>query len=226
MRIIRFEGREIPFDTRYQDPDYLAFLERAAEENEKAAKRRNERITVVATVSGVVISLCAAGAAIWSSYEAHRTRIEDERPFVAAELAPQDAPPDQIEKVAIIKSFGRTPALKVSTVCLLSPTEDNVHWKELDSTESSDTFQFERVDGFPYMLPNEQEVIQCPESLAPRRPVIDRTLFTIYGRVKYQSMTGQKYETPFCLTRYKSSTSDSVKTRICSDAEKPFPPLR
>jgi hypothetical protein len=159
MLFVRFDDKEIPFATRFQDPQYLAFLEHLAQENEKSIKERNERITLVATVLGVAISLCAAGAALWASYEAHATRIEDERPFIGAELAPPDAPADEINKAAIIRSFGKTPALKVSTVCLLSPTEGNVHWKDLDSIEDNKTFQFDKVDGFPYRLPNQRELI-------------------------------------------------------------------
>ena len=226
MLFVRFDGKEIPFATRFQDPQYLAFLEHIAEENEKSIKKRNERITLVATVLGVVISLCAAGAAFWSSYEAHETRIEDERPFIGAELAPPDASAEQINKTAIIKSFGKTPALKVRTVCLLSPTEENVHWKYLDPLKDNQTFQFDKLDSFPYMLPNHQELVQCPESLAPQTSVIDQTLFTIYGRVTYQSMSGQEYETPFCLTRYKSVTSGSIKIKSCNAVVEPFPDLR
>jgi hypothetical protein len=226
MLFVRFDGKEIPFATRFQDPQYLAFLEHLADENEKSIKKRNERITLVATVLGVAISLFAAVAAFWASSEAHATRIEDERPFVGVELAPPNAPPDEINKTAIMRSFGKTPALKVSSVCLLSPTEENVHWKNLDSVKDSKIFQFDKVDSFPYMLPNQQELIECPESLAPQQPVIDRTLFTIYGRVKYKSMNGYEYETPFCLTRYKSLTSDGTKVRSCNEVAEPFPALR
>jgi hypothetical protein len=108
MLFVRFDGKEIPFTTRFQDPQYLVFLEHVAEENEKSIKKRNERITLVVTVLGVPISLCAAAAAFWASYEAHATRIEDERPFIGVELALRDAPAAEINKTAdAVLHFGR-----------------------------------------------------------------------------------------------------------------------
>lgn len=49
-------------------------------------KERIDRATLVVGVASTFVAVVAAAAALWTGYEAHKTRIDDERPFVGVDL--------------------------------------------------------------------------------------------------------------------------------------------
>lgn len=87
-----------------------------------------DRISLRVTIASTVVAVIAAIAGVWTGYEAHQTRIEDERPFIAVDFTPDPttAQMDLIDQLHFfdthLVSTGRTPARKVQFTCGMIPT--------------------------------------------------------------------------------------------------------
>ena len=211
MRFLRFEGKEIPLDmSRYDNPDYMAFLERIGLEHEKAEKKRNDRLMVIATLVGVVIALAAASAGLWSGYEAHQARIEDERPYVRVEFSgikgegfTIDSPNGGGESTwdtpaphVTLDAFGKSPAVNVVVqgTCKPGSTPENF-------------FPGANPTVFGIMFPQEKREAFCPQIIPElgKEPIS----LTYWGIVYYRDIQERRYQTPYCFT-YVSSKPPSI----------------
>ena len=205
MLFIQYDGKEIPFDTRMADTEYLAFLERIQVERELAIKKRNERITVVSTVLGVVVGLAAAGAAFWAGYEAHKTRVEDERPYVMTGFGGMDDETFITGRTAIGKRpaphvtlsvFGKSPAVNI---------EMYAHCSVDNSEEPTPTFDWKRpIESEPAIFPGKSKTYYCKEIMnIPQTESPPPVRFQ--GRIEYHDLSKHLYKTPFCFLYYAGS---------------------
>jgi hypothetical protein len=122
----------------------------------QAQKEHNDKSTLRVTLGGTAVAVIAALAALWSGYEAHKTRIEDERPFRAIDFKliegppraplPFETPPFDISIVA----FGKTPAENVSLRCSFDNSVDEpIKW---------DASIYHIRSNYPYILPGRSEL--------------------------------------------------------------------
>jgi hypothetical protein len=203
MKILSYDGKEIPFDpSRFDNPDYIAFLERIQVEHEKAEKKRNERLLVIVGIASAIIALAAAGAAWWTGYEAHLTRVEDERPYLRVRFSGvenmqvhtiKSESHNLDEPVIEISAFGKTPAtgVIVNAQCL---STTRLHLLDPDRSR---TFPIERVPGT--IFPTESMKIPCFDDYTA--PHLGSEELVFHGIVTYTDLGGRRYETPFCYIR-------------------------
>jgi hypothetical protein len=166
--------------------------------HEQQYKQHLDSLTFRVTLASTVVAVLAALAALWSGYEAHKTRIDDERPFIAVDVVPVSETPSELGPPAIntISAFGKTPArnIKVSCISYPDPLESRIQWK---SVTSPDNVQY------PFLLPSRSIRILCPLSKLEHDSYNPSTLYPYYtelGIVEYSGANNDKYLTPFCVT--------------------------
>jgi hypothetical protein len=151
----------------------------------KSIDSANLRVTIASTFVAVV----AAAAAIWSGYEAHQTRIDDERPFITPGPAEQ-LHPSPFVRIQIMNN-GKSAAKKVHAICVnaVETPGSEVQWRpELPGAPSN----------FPFLLPTTWVKFNCP--LTSQNNLPDRGTAVELGVVEYQDVRGNRYQTPFCYT--------------------------
>jgi hypothetical protein len=162
-----------------------------------------DRISLRVTIASTVVAVIAAIAAIWTGYEAHQARIEDERPFIAADFTP-DPTTAQMELMVQLHFFethliatGRTPARKVQFSCGMMPVSTGeliFKWP----LQGLDPRQFTTL---PYLLPNHSQRVPCeqvPNSAYPKT-YDGVTALVRLGQITYQDQHSHHYCTPFCV---------------------------
>lgn len=138
------------------------------------------------TLASTVVAIVAAFAAFWSAFEAHQTRVEDARPFIAVEVKSLDSD-DLRTRAVTLSTFGKTPAMYVNASCK-SMLKVNEAW---DWTNVATNANKEYI---PYILPDRKETMLCPtENLAAEG------FWVVLGLVRYQDIEGRQYQTPFCF---------------------------
>jgi hypothetical protein len=158
-------------------PHMLPSLRRVREVREKAEKKRNERIMLMTTIAGVAISIAAAGAALWTGYEAHETRRNDERPFVAVDASTeipqamqfasnqQFSPGELLPLQTVVTAFGKSPSERIHITCAIVADNPGVEWKQ--------TKTFAKWD-FAFLLPSPQRNRKMLTS--PTSNLVSRTI--------------------------------------------------
>jgi hypothetical protein len=189
-------------------------------------RARENRTNLTITLVSTFVAIMAAGAAFWSGYEAHKTRLDDERPFVAVDTSPDT---DNVKMPLRdrnhflpmrVSSFGKTPARNVRLVCVL--TEDNdatpILWppKNLPKDPALTV---------PYILPTRGVNTNCPVIF---NSVPDQTTNTAgmirLGYVEYDDERGTHYVTPFCTLIYSQPQTPTAGSP-CPDNHG-LPPLK
>lgn len=195
------------------------------EQRERARQRRMNLLTIYVTITSTVIALAAAAAAFWSGYEAHKTRIEDERPFLAVEITTlaSDAPsflvyngdesPDGPILTTILAS-GKSAARNVRVTCatLLRDQRYKVLWKDIDPKIG--------VRHFPFILPSRSAIIACPVQKATAQDWASTNaapywVGTQLGLVQYTGTDKTEYQTPFCFDIKVRSTDNYMSVQPC-----------
>ena len=75
-------------------------------EHDNRYREHSDRITFRVTLLSIFIAFLAAAAAIWTGYEAHKTRINDQRPFIAVDISIKDPEPNT-KSVNALTTAGR-----------------------------------------------------------------------------------------------------------------------
>jgi hypothetical protein len=160
------------------------------------------RRTLFITTASVVVAVVAALAALWSGYEAHRTRIDDERPYISA-VPSKD--PNQINFAVVLQASGRSPALNVRLACLATVQPDIADWKKI---ENDSDLGNDRVQQNVYLIPGQKMLRACAFS-----EYVKSYDSVVYGVVLYEDSSHDQYETPFCNRVYTSqqTTAPCVK---------------
>jgi hypothetical protein len=170
--------------------------EEGQQAREQAQKEHNDKLMFRVTLASTVVAVIAAIAALWSGYEAHQTRVSDERPFLAVDFKQDDSgtssnpdslfPAFQMSLVA----FGKTPAKQVQVRCEMQiDNEKKMVW---DNGYGYKKFSF------PYILPSRSVLIFCPLKDWPDSQKGDIRNYVILGVAKYEDETKREYLTPFC----------------------------
>jgi hypothetical protein len=149
------------------------------------------------TFASVAVAVIAACAAVWSCYEAHETRVEDERPYILTEFAGFKAesthdlaPPNSkaIETSSLtphikLDVFGKAPAIEVIVLssCSYSTGAD------LQTERQSE------IEGVGFIFPAENRTISCKPARKPYSSV------KIFGVVSYTDVHHGDYKTPYCF---------------------------
>lgn len=151
------------------------------------------------TIASVLITAIAAAAAVWTGYEAHTARLNDERPFLAVE--PNIGAYVYSEPLRL-QAYGRTPSINIRLKCSYAPIDaETLDWL---SKEKADGPDLKRYD---YLFPGEKEDIGCAE---PKDETLKRVSI-VFGNVFYQSQSGKNFQSPFC---YVISAIIGKETRV------------
>jgi hypothetical protein len=171
--------------------------------------KANMRITLVSTLVAVI----AAGAGLWTAYEARQSRIEDERPFIAVDFAPEPDEanlPHLVDKLHFFNtqlvSTGRSPARQIQFLCgMISPPRDGpagLKWP----LAGLDARQFITL---PYLLPGHTQQVSCQQvpNFADPEKNEDITALIRLGQVNYQDQYAKSYCTPFCVVIHERGSA-------------------
>lgn len=155
---------------------------------------------------GTIIAVIAALTAIWSSYEAHLSRLEDERPYVKVEYsalaherfldgAPHPSPlggfGDGMVPHIKLTIFGKTPALNISidSDCIEGLANDHPAHPTNDVS-------------YGMLFPSESGDSYCSRYLSGLQPDGSSQLTYLleyWGMVHYRDIDGHDHQTPFCF---------------------------
>jgi hypothetical protein len=153
-------------------------------------KKSIEDATLRVTIASTFIAVIATAAAIWSGYEAHQTRIDDERPFITPATAEQ-LPPSPFRRIQI-NNNGKSAAKNVHAICVsgVETPGSQVQWHpELPGAPGNN---------FPFLLPTTWVKFNCP--LTAQNDLPNSGMAVELGVVEYEDVTGNRYQTPFCYT--------------------------
>lgn len=196
MLNVQYDGKEIPFEGRLQNPDYLAFLEKCQEERERTEERGWAKLNARSAFLSAVIAVVAAGAAVWTVVEAHLTRVNDERPFLAVDVHKETVQNAQFgsndHPISIdVVAFGKSPSLNMHGSC------ETFHVPISDKRSFSSTG---KEFSTSYLLPSRMTSLICPYVITGKESDSDRDPLRIIGYVEYSddSMWKKDYATPFC----------------------------
>jgi len=171
-----------------------------AKREEQIQKAHNDRIALIVTLTSTMVAIVAAFAAVWSGYEAHVTRIEDERPFIAVDItdsveSSQPSITDFFPAHARIVGFGKTPAENLVATCAIVPRsrETKISWSPKN--------QYPKLT-FPFVLPSRSLPLPCTIAGDPKTTgatgAPGQFQYIEFGVVEYQDDAGRAYQTPFC----------------------------
>ena len=145
------------------------------------------------TLTGTAIAIVAALTGIYTGYDAHQARLDDERPFlnVGFETPAKGEPPIPGILDIRTKAEGKSPAKDVSVLCVIAL--DTVPPRDWSTSGLS-------ADTFPFLLPGQWVKPKCSLGAGydPKNPPINATIVAM-GSVQYED-TRKQYSTPFCFT--------------------------
>lgn len=186
------------------DPTELAAYERRlkCEAQDHRQKEHNDKLTFRVTLASTIIAVIAALAALWAGYEAHQTRVEDERPFIAVDATP-DIPQalkfhsnenmiagQMIPLQTLVTAFGKSPSEQIHVTCATVADNPGTQWKP-----AKDYAEWH----FVYLIPSRSGEIGCPYvGPASTRPPHADITFIQFGVAEYENESGSKFRTPFC----------------------------
>jgi hypothetical protein len=191
--------------------------------NERRYKQHLDKITFRITVASTVIALLAAGAAFWSGWEAHKARVDDERPFVNVtplNVDGDDQPLRTIIDARVAALASRSPARNVLLTCITAVDTPQApvlwHPEKLPVTRT-----------YSDILPDVWARGACPPE--PGFIPTDDAHIIQLGTVQYEDEEHTHYLTPFCFT-YKPVPQNSDPRRkadvaLC-DKDRGLPDLK
>jgi hypothetical protein len=145
------------------------------------------------TFASTFVAVLATAAAFWAAYEAHKARVDDERPFIAVDTTPGQSPDSYYFETKIV-AFGKSPARRVSITCDFVSDDESwnmtVPWKPTKSTPSA---------YYPYLLPGRSLTLDCGPLHSTRGEAMEDERVEL-GVVSYYDEKGNHYQTPFCVT--------------------------
>jgi hypothetical protein len=168
----------------------------ALKKEELVQKEHNDKMLIRVTLLGAFVALVVGFAGFWAADEAHITRINDERPFLAVDVDNETAKVAEFGSLEHpfyinVNSTGKSPALRIHGSCetIRKPIKDHTKFKSLGQ-------EFESS----YSLPSRSTMLLCPaleegtESKQVNEPV------TVFGYVKYTDdlKEDDRFSTPFC----------------------------
>jgi hypothetical protein len=150
-----------------------------------------ERQNLLVTIASTVVAVAAAVAAFWSSYEAHKARIDDERPTLIANIVSRLTPTYPFKRIEV-ENIGKSPAMKIQVYCKTMFESDNGEstWRPEDMQGTKDTFA--------YLYPGIFVDVNCPQA-ASYTPGAAGAVVQL-GIIQYQGSRGDSYQSPFCYT--------------------------
>lgn len=176
----------------------------------KRMKEQIDRSMLVVTVASTIVAVVAAAAAVWTGYEAHKTRVADERPFVAVDISVKNPEPNAKSvyglTTANLVAFGKSPAFKLNISCEIipDPSERDV-WSPASTTAYT----------IPFILPSRsQRIYICPLVEPQRVRDFYGATFIVLGLATYEDESGNNYRTPFC-TRFGFASDKTVVAELC-----------
>lgn len=187
-------------------------------ESRKSLKERLDQAGFRVTLASTVVAVVAAIAALWSGYEAHKTRVQDERPFLAVDVVPPGKD-DVVIPVTPLNSnarthvvaFGKTPAKDIHVTCAsVRQNAPAAMWKPNAHYSSS---------RFTYILPGRFVEIFCSMQTDP--PVDTTAPEFELGLVQYRGEDGTSYQTPFCYQFIQFGSSPLVIRQCTEDHGQP-----
>ena len=181
------------------------------DERDRRVKEHNDKILIRVTLFGVIVGL----AGWWGAWEAHKTRINEERPFIGVEV------PAVAERTAsVLKVSGKTPALRVHVLCETVQREEQINWDNLGRDDQNSSHQY------PYFLPTDSQEFSCfvPQNL-DYQPALGENTKYVYGVIKYDQDNGDRHQTPFCVKKTISADGSSVTIDHCGFAENKEPEI-
>lgn len=175
---------------------------------EKAQKEHNDRIALTVTLLSTFVAVVAAVAGVWSGLEAHKTRIEDERPYLSFRVLKDS---DKEGPLRII-GLGKSPSLQVHISCLFGD-RDNIDWHSIDKVSFRSFFQV--------VMPGDTFSASC---MAAEKPSAGTA---VYGLIQYQDAEHHQYQTPFCYEYFGETPAESIYVAPCPEGPmKAAPPFR
>ena len=179
------------------------------------APRKNvlERENLFVTVASTVVAVAAAVAAYWSSYEAHKARVDDERPTLIAEPIDRVTPTYPYKRIKI-KNIGKSSATNIQVICksVFESGSAATAWQSADLHAHADTF--------PYLYPTIWVAEDCPVAATGYTPGATGRVVEL-GVIRYLDVKGDSYLSPFCLTFDLSGAQIDVQhldVHECADA--------
>src|ERR1700742_3650594 len=88
-------------------------------------KESIERRTLVVAIASFVVAVAATGAAFWSSWEAHKTRVNEERPILKTIYIPDNLAPAQFVRIQIT-NIGKSAAKDIRVRCASTIDDPNL----------------------------------------------------------------------------------------------------
>jgi hypothetical protein len=164
-------------------------------------KAHNDKAMLRITIASTLVAVIAAFGALWTGYEAHQTRIHDERPFVAIDASPdipeamkfaneQMNPGDIMPLQTLVTAFGKSPSERIHVACAVVADNPGVKWNP-----TKDYGQWD----FVYLLPSRSGEIACPYIGSPIiQPKHEGITFVQFGVAEYHDVSGNTFRTPFC----------------------------
>jgi hypothetical protein len=189
------------------------------------------KLSTWVTVISAIIAVISAVGAIWSSLEAHETRIEDERPFLAVDVTPR--PLDEPDPKAPVQpwrkdtfeskitAYGKTPALSARLLCAKVIVTGKPHiWDE----KANHYFSVK----VPYVLPARSSWMDCAYPDLEQQSVPDAQSIAEFGVLRYKSLSGEPYTTPFCEQISGNGTKNTTVSPCLEDSKivSGLPPLK
>jgi hypothetical protein len=175
---------------------------------EKAQKEHNDRIAFKVTWLSTFVAVVAAVAAVWSGLEAHKARIEDERPYLSFSVLKDSNKEGPLR----ITGLGKAPSLQVHISCVFGD-RDNVNWHAIDSVSDKSFFQV--------VMPGDTFSASC---MAAEKQSAGTA---VYGLIQYQDAEHHEYQTPFCYEYFGETPAESIYVDPCPEGPmKAAPPFR
>jgi hypothetical protein len=155
-------------------------------------KKRIERASFWVTVASTVVAVAAAGAAIYSAYEARETRIEDERPSVMADHLPDQKVGASSPFLRIqVQNKGKSTAKNIRVSCrnVFEIPASPAQWNP-ETAPSTETYR--------YFQPTKWVRLSCANPDGGNPPANAKAVEL--GIITYQDLDDREYVTPFCVT--------------------------
>ena len=162
-------------------------------------KEKLDRAIFHVTLASSFVAVVAALAALWSGYEAHKTRVDDERPFLAVDVAPPGSKEAVVPGTFLsptlrthVVAFGKSPSRKIIVTCAQIRVSDlkSATWKWEPSKAYS-------TAAFPFLLPGRSAEIAC--AMLPSSGNGSVPAQFEFAVVQYEDEAQRAYQTPFCF---------------------------
>jgi hypothetical protein len=199
--------------------------------NATLQKEHNDKALVRITAASVFVTLIVAGASIWMGFEAHETRVQDERPYVRAEFEKIDIAPcerttgnaeakldDNYEECQApyirLRAFGKSPAVNVVV------TNQCSSGIGIDSATSFDITTKPSKNPVGTLFPAEVGEEFCDHRLDALNHASENknqvVTVSTWGIIFYDDVEKHHFQTPYCFVSILSG--QRIDTNSCSNS--------